>query len=193
MRALLLLLITLGALTGLAPTASAHAELLGTTPSNGEHLATAPTEIVLRFSENVTPVRDGFTVLAANGREVAAAQGEVVGGTRVRLPVSGLDNGVYSVTFNAGGDLLATTGEDHKTRLYDVSHLDNPVLLSTMEGNTDRNYHVTFQPGDHYLVTAGGDGTARFWNIDNRRAPRTGPVLTHPTGRVTWVEFSPDG
>ena len=99
MRALLLVLVALGALIGLAPTASAHAELLGTTPSNGEHLATAPTEIVLRFSENVSPVRDGFAVLDARGKKAVDAQAELVDGTRVRLPVKGLDNGVYSVTW----------------------------------------------------------------------------------------------
>jgi copper transport protein len=98
-RALLLVLVALGALIGLAPTASAHAELLGTTPSNGEHLATAPTEIVLRFSENVSPVRDGFAVLDGRGKKAVDAQAELVDGTRVRLPVTGLDNGVYSVTW----------------------------------------------------------------------------------------------
>lgn len=101
MRTFFLVLVALGVLIGLAPTASAHAELLGTTPSNGEHLATSPTEIVLRFSENVAPVRDGFAVLDARGRKAVDAQGELVDGdaTRVRLPVRGLDNGVYSVTW----------------------------------------------------------------------------------------------
>ncbi|TCO46637.1 copper resistance CopC/CopD family protein [Actinocrispum wychmicini] len=102
MRTLVIGLVAAAALIGLAPAASAHAELLGTSPSNGEHLASSPSEIVLRFSEKVTPVRDGFSVLSGQGKKAVDAQGELVAGdsTRIRLPIpERLPDGVYSVTW----------------------------------------------------------------------------------------------
>jgi copper transport protein len=95
-------LVAFGFLIAAAPEASAHAELLGTTPSNGEHLAIAPAEIVLRFSEKVTPVRDGFGLLDGRGKKLGDTQGESLDGdpTRVRVPVPGsMPDGVYSVTW----------------------------------------------------------------------------------------------
>jgi copper transport protein len=85
-----------------APNALAHAELLGTTPSNGEHLAAAPTEVVLRFSETVSPVRDGTSLLDGRGKRLGAAQAESLDGdsTKIRLPLpNSLPAGVYSVTW----------------------------------------------------------------------------------------------
>src|SRR5256885_17062051 len=88
-----------GLLLLLATEASAHAELEETNPANGAHLDRAPAEVLLRFSETVSPVRGGFTVVDGNGRTVAspAASGD---GSRVRLPLPGsLGDGVYVVNW----------------------------------------------------------------------------------------------
>jgi copper transport protein len=101
-RLLVAWLIAAAWLISSAPNALAHAELLGTTPSNGEHLAAAPSEVLLRFSETVTPVRDGTSVLDGRGKRLGTAQAESVGGdsARIRLPLpNSLPDGVYSVTW----------------------------------------------------------------------------------------------
>ncbi|GAB2960476.1 copper resistance CopC/CopD family protein [Saccharothrix stipae] len=82
-----------------APQALAHAELAGSAPANGEHLASAPREVVLRFTEPVTLTRDGIAVLGRSGQRVETAPA-VAESTRVRVPLpDGLADGVYSVTW----------------------------------------------------------------------------------------------
>jgi copper transport protein len=99
MRAIVVAILTAGWLVLAAAPASAHATLISTTPANGEHLATAPREVVFRFSERITPARDGFTVLDGQGRSVgpvAAVAGEQ---DTLRMPLPSLRDGAYSVTW----------------------------------------------------------------------------------------------
>ena len=94
-----------GVLAGLlllfTPTASAHAELLETNPANGAHFDAAPREVMLRFSEAVSPVRGGFSLLDGNGKTIAtptASSG--AGGGRVIMPLpDSLGDGVYVVNW----------------------------------------------------------------------------------------------
>lgn len=78
--------------------ARAHANLLSTTPADGEVVDAAPTEVTLTFSENVTVQNDGIRVLDAEGQRVdagtAAASGPVV-----TAPVESLDDGGYVVAW----------------------------------------------------------------------------------------------
>lgn len=145
MRTLVIGLVTFAALIGLAPAASAHAELLGTNPSNGEHLATAPSEIVLRFSENVTPVRDGFGVLTGQGKKAFDTQGELVAGdsTRVRLPVpANLLDGVYSVTWRV---VSADSHPVHGAFVFSVGSAQAaPLAGSGAESGSDPVVGVAF-------------------------------------------------
>ena len=90
-----------GLLLLLTPVASAHAELIETNPANGAHLDTAPRVVLLRFSETVSPVRGGFTVLDGNGKTVAtptATSGTDSARVTVPLP-AGLGDGVYVVNW----------------------------------------------------------------------------------------------
>jgi copper transport protein len=77
--------------------ASAHAELVDTNPANGAHLDRAPTEVVLRFTENVNVVRGGFTLLDGTGAAIPTPAAETFDdGSRVRLPLpDSLGDGVF--------------------------------------------------------------------------------------------------
>ena len=78
----------------------AHAELVETTPANGTQLDSGPREVVLRFSESVNPVRDGFSLLGDGGETIATPQAHVVpdDATRISMPLpAALDDGVYVV------------------------------------------------------------------------------------------------
>ena len=82
-----------------APQAVAHTELTGSTPADGERLATAPREVGLTFTEPVTSARDGIAVLDRAGRRVPTGQA-VEESTRIRVPVpDGLADGVYTVSW----------------------------------------------------------------------------------------------
>lgn len=93
---------TIGLLLLSGAEASAHAELVETTPSNGARLDTAPHQVVLRFTESVNPVRDGFSLLDGSGATIAepSAQGVSGDATRVSMPLpASLGDGVYVVNW----------------------------------------------------------------------------------------------
>ncbi|HEX6360672.1 copper resistance CopC/CopD family protein [Actinophytocola sp.] len=102
MRALAVTAMTVGLLLLPNTEAWAHAELIESTPANGTHLDTAPEEVVLRFTESVNPVRDGFSLLDGNGDTIAkpSASGVPGDGTRVSMPLpDSLGDGVYVVNW----------------------------------------------------------------------------------------------
>jgi copper transport protein len=99
MRALVVAVVAIGWLVFAAAPASAHATLISTTPANGEHLSVAPREVVFRFSEAITPARDGFTVLDDQGRSVGSVAAVAGGSDTLRMPLPGLRDGAYSVTW----------------------------------------------------------------------------------------------
>jgi copper transport protein len=84
----------------LAGPASAHAELLKTSPHNGQRLATAPTEITLTFSESVGIVNGGLRLInSTTGDQVETPQPYAVGNT-VRWPMpADLADGAYLVSW----------------------------------------------------------------------------------------------
>jgi copper transport protein len=110
--------------------ADAHAELLSTEPAAGEHLATAPDQVVLHFSEAVNLGDDLVKVLDSSGDEVDAGDPVHLDGERssVALPLPELDDGSYVVswrvissdghpvggafTFRVGDASAAAPGED---------------------------------------------------------------------------------
>ena len=88
----------LAVIVGLVGPASAHAQLIRTTPTAGQELAVAPTEVTLRFSEGVRPVDGGVRVLAADGTRVDVDRARTRGGV-VALPLPELADGAYVVSW----------------------------------------------------------------------------------------------
>jgi copper transport protein len=82
-----------------ATPASAHAELLGTTPPAGAQLDRPPAQVTLRFSEPVKPVPGGIQLLDSAGRPVGTAEASSLA-AQVTLPVpADLADGAYLVTW----------------------------------------------------------------------------------------------
>lgn len=96
---LALCLVGLGCSTLWAPAASAHAELVGTTPADGERLAEAPGEVVLEFTERVNLVRDGIRLLDADGAEVDGVRPRVAGSKVVVAMPPELATGGYVLSW----------------------------------------------------------------------------------------------
>ncbi|GAB3800246.1 copper resistance CopC/CopD family protein [Micromonospora zhanjiangensis] len=94
-----LLLAALGMLLGPAGPASAHAVLVGSTPANGSVLPSAPTEVVLIFSESVNQVPDKIRVLGPDGSRVDRGQPKF-SGTTVTIAVDGsAPQGTFLVSY----------------------------------------------------------------------------------------------
>ncbi len=94
----LLALVAMLAATWSTGVVSAHAELLAVTPSDGEVVATAPSEVVLRFSEGVSLAGGSARVLDDAGTPVSGDPR--ASADQVTIPLAtGLRDGTYTVTF----------------------------------------------------------------------------------------------
>lgn len=89
----------LGGSVAWAPSAAAHAELIGTSPADGERLEEPPGQVVLEFTEGVQPVRDGIRLLDAEGAVVATPTPHVEGSTVTVAPPTDLPTGGYVVSW----------------------------------------------------------------------------------------------
>jgi copper transport protein len=78
-------LIALGVLVLPASPASAHAALIGSIPAPGSIVGSSPTEIVVTFSEGITPVTGRVQVLDPDGKRISGTP--TVAGTTLRIPV----------------------------------------------------------------------------------------------------------
>jgi copper transport protein len=84
-RVLAALFLAFGALLAPASPASAHAALLGSVPAPGSVIGTSPTEILVTFSEAVTPVSGRVQVLDPEGRRISGEA--TASGAVLRIPV----------------------------------------------------------------------------------------------------------
>jgi methionine-rich copper-binding protein CopC len=82
---------------------SAHAELVTSTPADGETLTTVPAEAVLTFSEGVG-AKSTVVVLDGTGATVATGEPGPDGSTVIRVPLPGLSPGPYEVRWTTVAD-----------------------------------------------------------------------------------------
>jgi copper transport protein len=102
-----------GVWLGMTPrSAAAHAALSESDPGNGEVLAEAPQEIRLSFTEPPDVSLTIVEVIGSDGAPVPTGPVEGVPGSNleVRVPVQGLSNGVYTVTWRT-----VSTADGHIT------------------------------------------------------------------------------
>lgn len=92
----------IGASIVLAPTASAHDELTGTSPKNGASVTSAPATVGLTFAETPLNVGNQISVKAPDGSTSAAKP--TVNGTTVSAPFTNHGNGLYTVTWRVVSD-----------------------------------------------------------------------------------------
>ena len=83
----------------LASPGSAHAELVSTSPANGERLDTAPQQITLTFSESVDLLDGGIRLLDPKGTTVPTPDPAVDGHTVTWAMPARLPDGAYVVTW----------------------------------------------------------------------------------------------
>ncbi|WP_125107858.1 MULTISPECIES: copper resistance protein CopC [Gulosibacter] len=94
-----LVLAVAAAVWGAATAASAHDELVSSTPADGDSLESAPTEAVLEFSGNVQEVGTEFALQDASGATVELPEAYTISGTSISQPLPELEHGEYSLNW----------------------------------------------------------------------------------------------
>jgi copper transport protein len=122
--------ITAGAVVALLPVAvSAHAQLLGSNPTPGAVLESAPASVELYFSEPVTPAGRGITVYGPEGRPVQSGPAHVAG-SRLAVPVAAGSQGTYAVIWTV---IAADTHPSRGMLTFSVGH-ESPVRAPGLGG-----------------------------------------------------------
>jgi copper transport protein len=98
-RAIVSALLAMVCVLLLAAPGSAHAELVQTTPTNGQRLDTAPAQVTLVFSESVNLLDGGISLLNSDGVTVSTPDPTVDGHTVTWPMPRHLRNGPYVVTW----------------------------------------------------------------------------------------------
>jgi putative copper export protein/methionine-rich copper-binding protein CopC len=107
--AVALVALALALLFGNAPSAGAHATLVGTVPAADGVVDTVPDVVELRFDEPVETTDDAVQVFGPDGQRVDRGTVEAVdGGATLRAPVEGDEQGTYTVAWRV-------TSEDSHT------------------------------------------------------------------------------
>ncbi len=148
-RALLVVTTIIAIVVTASGTASAHADLISTTPTNQSVLDDSPTEIVLTFSEAIDPVEPAVRVVDADGNDVDTEAATQAGGddTLTVTVDEPLDDGSYVVawqvvsldahdirgtfTFSVGETSTTRTGQLDEVFASDNSSPGGAGLLGT--------------------------------------------------------------
>ena len=92
--------ILLGVLVLGTGVASAHASVVTSSPTDGQSVATSPSEISVTFSENVSSISGGISVLGADGEAVPLGTSRIINGRTLLVePEATLSDGTYVVTY----------------------------------------------------------------------------------------------
>ncbi|MGE2714805.1 hypothetical protein ACQI4L_12155 [Mycolicibacterium litorale] len=103
--------------------------------------------------------------------------------------MNGHDGIVNSIEFSPDGALVASSGDDHTVRLWNVA--TGQQHGAPMRGHDDMVEFVAFSPDGERLASASDDGTVRLWETDSGRS--LGEPMKSHDGTVWAVAFSPDG
>lgn len=135
-----------------AAPASAHDELLASSPEDGQVLDAAPAAIELEFSNDIIEMGTAIVVVDAEGAELAAGEPAISGRTVTATLPAGVADGEYQVRWRAvsadghpiegtidfgvgpdatGEYLAATTSDDANEHADDAEHADTQEATGT--------------------------------------------------------------
>ena len=75
--------------------------------------------------------------------------------------------GINSIKVSHDGTYMVSGGyNDYKVKLWNITDINTPTLVSTMDKHTGSIYDVSFSNDDKYIVSGGTDGMIYKWSID---------------------------
>ena len=94
---------------------------------------------------------------------------------------------ISHVSLSGDGRLMATAGDDHFVRIWDVK---TGELRQEFKAHDDWVRGAVFSPAGNQLVTVGQDGQVKIWNLASLNTPT---VLREKVLGARDIAFSPDG
>lgn len=110
------------------------------------------------------------------------------------LRQDGHSRGVYAVSFNTDGSLIASAGLDSIGRIWDLRSGRTAMILDgPLDGHIKPIYGLDWSADGHRLLTASADGWIKCWDI--RKVQRTGGIGAHTStvSDVRWFKGLDDG
>lgn len=129
---------------------------------NGEHFATSDTN-------------GNISIWNANGKQLTDCNGH--------------NSWVWSVAFSPIHPILASGGQDHTIKLWDIA---TGRCLNTLRGHTSIVTSVAFSPDGQWLASSSTDGTVKLWQLATGNCIQTlighhacvWSVAFHPAGQI---------
>lgn len=120
---------------GGATPAAAHAELVETEPAAGARLETAPEQVLLRYSEAVSPPDDAIEVFDSHGDQVETSSPSHPDGAAelVAVDLPELDDGAYVVTWRVASEDSHPIRGAYTFRVGDVAASDDADATAVMD------------------------------------------------------------
>jgi methionine-rich copper-binding protein CopC len=130
-------LLGLGLISLSATASQAHSQLVKSSPANGIVLATAPSQVVFTFDENLLPDLDTISINNEQGVNVTSKQVEPVANTLTMPWPVGTPAGTYQVAYRiVSGDGHPVTGAITFTIGSAGDASAQPTPLNTEESNS---------------------------------------------------------
>jgi WD40 repeat protein len=100
-----------------------------------------------------------------------------------------------AVAIRPDGRTLAAGSADQMVRLYDITDLQQPTVVSSLTDHIGAITGVTFSPDGRTLASSSRDNTVRLWDLTDLHRPALLSILTDhaPAVTVNAVAFSADG
>jgi copper transport protein len=173
---LLSLLAALGTLALTGSPASAHATLVRTSPAQGSIVATAPAQVLVTFSEHVTPVAGKIKVISPESKNIVQGQ-PTVSGSVLRIPVrTDVPRGTYLVSYRV---ISADSHPVGAGFTYSVGAPSSTGTATGDAGRTDRAVAIGVSVAKYLgyagLILIAGPALMLFALWPHRLA-RTGPT-----------------